>query len=102
MTTQQPATIAVHVTAPDLPHSRSISVPIYQASNFAFDDPDALADALERPDGEFVYSRYANPTIRALETTVATLEGGPPPSPPRPAWARSTRCCCRSCSPATM
>jgi methionine-gamma-lyase len=76
MTTQQPATIAVHVTAPDLPHSRSISVPIYQASNFAFDDPDALADALERPDGEFVYSRYANPTIRALETTVATLEGG--------------------------
>ena len=76
MTNQQPATIAVHVTAPDLPHSRSLSVPIYQASNFAFDDPDALADALERPDGEFVYSRYANPTIRALENTVATLEGG--------------------------
>jgi cystathionine beta-lyase/cystathionine gamma-synthase len=76
MTTHQPATIAVHVTAPDLPHSRSLSVPIYQASNFAFDDPDALADALERPDGEFVYSRYANPTIRALENTVATLEGG--------------------------
>jgi methionine-gamma-lyase len=76
MTKQQPATIAVNVTAPDLPHSRSLSVPIYQASNFAFDDPDALADALERPDGEFVYSRYANPTIRALENTVATLEGG--------------------------
>jgi cystathionine beta-lyase/cystathionine gamma-synthase len=76
MTTQQPATIAVHVAAPDLPHSRSLSVPIYQASNFAFDDPDALADALERPDGEFAYSRYANPTIRALENTVAALEGG--------------------------
>jgi cystathionine beta-lyase/cystathionine gamma-synthase len=73
---RHPATTAVHVTAPELPHSRSLSVPIYQASNFAFDDPDALAEALERPDGEFVYSRYANPTIRALETTLAALEGG--------------------------
>ncbi|AHH98375.1 trans-sulfuration enzyme family protein [Kutzneria albida] len=71
-----PETTAVHVSAPQLPHSRPISVPIYQASNFAFDDPDALAEALGRPEGEFVYSRYANPTTRALETTVAALEGG--------------------------
>jgi methionine-gamma-lyase len=72
----RPATAAVHVAAPELPHSRSISVPIYQTSNFAFDDPEALADSLERPDHEFVYSRYANPTVRALEDAVTTLEGG--------------------------
>jgi methionine-gamma-lyase len=70
------ATVAVHVAIPPLPNSRPISVPIYQASNFAFDDPGALADALEQPDGEFVYSRYGNPTIRALENTVTALEGG--------------------------
>jgi methionine-gamma-lyase len=59
-----------------VPNSRPISVPIYQASNFSFDDPDALAEALERPDSGFVYSRYANPTTRALENTIAALEGG--------------------------
>ncbi|GLZ29201.1 L-methionine gamma-lyase [Lentzea sp. NBRC 105346] len=66
----------MHVSAPSLSNSRPISVPIYQASNFAFDDPDALAEALERPDGAFAYSRYANPTTRALENKLAELEGG--------------------------
>ncbi|MEO6082550.1 MAG: PLP-dependent transferase, partial [Umezawaea sp.] len=72
----RPFTRAVHVPVPPLPNSRPISVPIYQASNFAFDDPDALAQALESPDSGFVYSRYANPTVRALEDQLARLEGG--------------------------
>ncbi|WHT22083.1 aminotransferase class I/II-fold pyridoxal phosphate-dependent enzyme [Crossiella sp. CA-258035] len=76
MTSTRPETRAVHITAPALPNSRPISVPIYQASNFAFDDPDALAAALDSPETGFVYSRYANPTTRALEDTVAALEGG--------------------------
>jgi cystathionine beta-lyase/cystathionine gamma-synthase len=71
-----PATRVVHQPTPTLPNSRPISVPIYQASNFAFDDPDALADALTAPDNGFAYSRYANPTTRALEETIAELEGG--------------------------
>ncbi|GAB3493387.1 trans-sulfuration enzyme family protein [Amycolatopsis cihanbeyliensis] len=73
---QHPATRAVHVSAPRPEHSQPLSVPIYQAANFAFEDPDALADSMERPDGPFVYSRYGNPTIRALERAVADLEGG--------------------------
>ena len=72
----RPFTRAVHVPVPPLPNSRSISVPIYQASNFAFDDPDALAEALGAPDNGFVYTRYANPTVRALEDQLARLEGG--------------------------
>lgn len=51
-------------------------MPIYQTSNFTFDDPDELAESLEAPDGDYVYSRYGNPTIRALENTVADLECG--------------------------
>ncbi|WP_216205377.1 trans-sulfuration enzyme family protein [Amycolatopsis aidingensis] len=74
-TEQQPATRAVHVSPPPV-DARPISVPIYQAANFAFDDPDALAESMERPDGAFVYSRYGNPTIRALENALADLEGG--------------------------
>jgi methionine-gamma-lyase len=73
---QHPATRVVHHHTPPLPNSHPISVPIYQASNFAFDDPDALADALNAPDKGFAYSRYGNPTTRALEETVAALEGG--------------------------
>lgn len=76
MTSTRPETRAVHTRLPELPSSRPISVPIYQASNFVFDDPDALAATLDTPDLGFVYSRYGNPTTRALEDTLAALEGG--------------------------
>ncbi|WP_433795942.1 trans-sulfuration enzyme family protein [Actinoplanes sp. CA-252034] len=68
-------TRVVHLRAP-VPDSTPLSVPLYQTSSFAFDDPDPLADGLNRPDGSFVYSRFANPTVRALEEIVAELEGG--------------------------
>ncbi|SEL17081.1 methionine-gamma-lyase [Nonomuraea pusilla] len=51
-------------------------MPIYQTSGFVFDDPAVMADAMTRPDGPFVYARYSNPTVRALELAVAGLEGG--------------------------
>ncbi|WP_236700390.1 trans-sulfuration enzyme family protein [Allosalinactinospora lopnorensis] len=35
-----------------------------------------MAASLEEPDGAFVYARHGNPTVRALETAVAELEGG--------------------------
>lgn len=76
MTPHHPATRMVHQHTPPLPNSHPISVPIYQASNFGFDDPDALAEALNAPDKGFAYSRYGNPTTRALEETVTALEGG--------------------------
>ena len=69
-------TRAVHVSAPPLNGSRPVSVPIYQTSTFAFDDPDLLAEGLRQPDASFAYSRYANPTVRALENAVADLEDG--------------------------
>jgi cystathionine gamma-synthase len=70
-----PDTRVVHIHAP-VPDSTPLSVPLYQTSSFAFDDPDPLADGLNRPDGSYAYSRFANPTVRALEETVAELEGG--------------------------
>jgi cystathionine beta-lyase/cystathionine gamma-synthase len=80
MTTPAPlhvATRAAHIKKAQVPqHSDAVSVPIYQTSNFAFDDPDELAESLQAPGGDYVYSRYGNPTIRALENTVADLEGG--------------------------
>lgn len=73
---RQPATRMVHARQPTPQSSRPLSMPIYQTSTFAFEHPDALAEAMGRPDGEFVYSRRGNPTVRALEELVADLEGG--------------------------
>ncbi|MEU4743566.1 aminotransferase class I/II-fold pyridoxal phosphate-dependent enzyme [Actinosynnema sp. NPDC023658] len=71
----QPDTRVVHTEVPALT-SRPLSVPLYQTSGFSFDDLDAFADGMTRPDGAFVYSRLGNPTVRALEDAVAGLEGG--------------------------
>ncbi|TQM85169.1 methionine-gamma-lyase [Saccharothrix saharensis] len=71
----QPDTRVVHTEVPALT-SRPLSVPLYQTSGFSFDDPEAFADGMTRPDGAFVYTRFGNPTVRALEDAVASLEGG--------------------------
>lgn len=70
-------TRAVHVVnEPFGEASWPLSVPIVQSSAFGFDSADALADAMAGPDGQYVYTRRGNPTVRALERTVAGLEGG--------------------------
>lgn len=71
----KPDTRVVHTDVPALT-SRPLSVPLYQTSGFSFDDPEAFADGMTRPDGAFVYTRLGNPTVRALENAVAALEGG--------------------------
>ncbi len=68
-------TRAVQVKAPALNGSSPMAVPIYQTSTFACDDPDVCARALRHPDRGYAYSRHANPTTRALEQTIADLEG---------------------------
>ncbi|GLX49277.1 methionine gamma-lyase [Streptomyces hygroscopicus subsp. hygroscopicus] len=55
---------------------RPLSVPIVQSSAFAFDSAAELAEAMGGPDRAYVYSRRGNPTVRALERTLADLEGG--------------------------
>jgi len=61
-------TIAIHAgERPDKAFG-AVSVPIYQTSNFAFED-------VGKPKG-YDYSRTANPTRKVLEDTIAQLEGG--------------------------
>ncbi|MFI6420266.1 trans-sulfuration enzyme family protein [Streptomyces sp. NPDC050842] len=70
-------TRAVHVFNEPFPTgSWPLSVPLVQSSAFAFDSAAELADAMAGPDGRYVYSRRGNPTVRALEQTLAGLEGG--------------------------
>ncbi|MGW4162824.1 trans-sulfuration enzyme family protein [Streptomyces sp. NPDC004788] len=71
----RPETLAVHAPQPEIRGSRPLGVPIHQGHVFAFESADSLAAAFESPDA-FLYSRMGNPTVRALETAVARLEGG--------------------------
>jgi len=71
------ATQAVHAgeRAPK-PDFTPINTPIYQSASFVYDSIETM-DAIfagERPG--YVYTRYGNPTVTALERAVATLEGG--------------------------
>jgi cystathionine beta-lyase len=50
------------------PHTGASSVPIYQASTFAQQDPEHF--------GPYNYARSGNPTRHALEQSIAGLEGG--------------------------
>ena len=51
-----------------------IATPIYAASSFVYDDLEQMDAALGGAEGVFVYSRYGNPTVEAMEAVVAALE----------------------------
>lgn len=71
----RPETLAVHPPQPVITGSRPLGVPLHQGHVFAFDTADAMADAFHSDD-TFLYSRFGNPTVRALEDAVARLERG--------------------------
>ncbi len=52
------------------------AVPIYQTVNFEYDDFDQKIRIEEGKESGYFYTRISNPTIDALNTTVAELEGG--------------------------
>jgi methionine-gamma-lyase len=54
----------------------SVNVPIYQTSTFAFRDAAHGAALFAGEEDGYIYTRIANPTIRALEENVAELEHG--------------------------
>jgi cystathionine beta-lyase/cystathionine gamma-synthase len=69
-----PGTIAVHGRheAPRGP----LVAPIVQASTFAFASAAEMRRHLEGDEELFLYTRYANPTVRDLEEALAAVEGG--------------------------
>jgi len=54
----------------------SAVTPIYQASTFKFRNADHGAQCFSGESDGYIYTRLANPTIRELENTMATLENG--------------------------
>jgi methionine-gamma-lyase len=69
------ATRLVHAKTPPDPLG-AVNVPIYQSSTFAFHNAAHGAALFAGSQDGFIYTRLGNPTIRALEETVAGLEAG--------------------------
>jgi methionine-gamma-lyase len=62
-------------TEPD-PEFGAVAVPIYQTSTFVFRSPEEGAARFAGMDPGYIYTRMGNPTIAALEESVAVLEEG--------------------------
>lgn len=55
---------------------QAITPPIFQTSNFAFQNVHDLRLALKDESSTYLYSRSKNPTVEILEKKIAALEGG--------------------------
>jgi methionine-gamma-lyase len=76
MRTHKFATKAVHAGQYSDPSTGSVSVPIYQTSTFVFESAEQGAARFAGKEEGYIYTRWSNPTVRALERNVAELEGG--------------------------
>lgn len=70
------STRCLHISqGPDLTTGAAVP-PIYQTTSYEFSSADEAAARYALEDDGNVYSRIANPTVRALETRMAAIEGG--------------------------
>lgn len=72
----RPETIAVHGGYSPDPTTKSVAVPIYQTTSYAFDSAQHGADLFDLKVEGNIYTRIMNPTTDVLEKRVAELEGG--------------------------
>lgn len=70
-------TRAVHAgERAERPDFTPVSTPIYHSVGYLYDQMEDLDGVFANARPGYVYLRYGNPTVTALETAVATLEGG--------------------------
>lgn len=51
-------------------------IPIVQSTTYVYDSTDDVAAVFDEPTKSLIYSRFANPTVMAVENKIADLEGG--------------------------
>ena len=76
------ATLAVHAGERICPLTGALDTPIYQSTTFASADSDEMAAVYGGEKPGYMYTRYGNPTIHALEEKLAALHGKDDPLPP--------------------
>jgi methionine-gamma-lyase len=69
------ATACVHAGERQDPLSHALDVPIVLSSAFGFASADEAAGAFRGENEAYIYGRWGNPTVEALEAKLAALEG---------------------------
>ena len=70
------ATLAVHAGEAPCPVTGALDTPIYQSTTFVSADSDEMAAVYGDEKFGYMYTRYGNPTIHALEEKMTALEAG--------------------------
>ena len=73
---KHPITEALHAGDGAWPDAAPLTTPIYATSTFLFASAAELEAYQQGKGQKYIYSRYANPTVQAVEQKVAALEGG--------------------------
>ncbi len=68
------STTAIH-TGERLPPAVSLTTPIYETSTFVFDSVAGMQGYLAGTQPSYLYSRYDNPTVVAVEQKLAAVDG---------------------------
>src|SRR5262249_17247926 len=71
---QQPVTDALHRGEGVSPHARPLTTPIYETTTFVFESAEEVRRYQEGKSAQFLYARYANPTVQAAESKLAAYE----------------------------
>ena len=69
-------TLQVHAGAEPDPATGARQIPIYQTTGYVFRDAEHAANLFNLAEVGYIYSRLTNPTVGALQTRIAMLEGG--------------------------
>ena len=72
----RPETLAIHAGIESPPQHGPVSVPIFQSATFSFSEADEGAARFAGTEPGYIYTRLGNPTVGALESALAQLEGG--------------------------
>ena len=71
----KPATDIIHRLEGASPSAEPLTTPIYETTTFVFESAEEVRQYNEGRSAKFLYSRYANPTVTAVEAKIAALEG---------------------------
>jgi cystathionine beta-lyase/cystathionine gamma-synthase len=71
----KPATRLIHLGDGANIDAAPLTTPIYETSTYVFESAQEVRDYNEGRSTKFLYSRYANPTVVAVEDKIAALEG---------------------------
>lgn len=69
-----PSTAVIHAAGRRAP-AASLTTPVYETTTFVFETADEVRRYNEGKSDKYLYSRYTNPTVEAVEEKIALLEG---------------------------